>query len=73
MTPGGCPDCDPLNGYICPSHCKYPDLCQPRDHGDLCYGQMPASRAILSNFWQRGINVTPDIADRLGAMERSLR
>lgn len=67
-----CP-CDRLNGYICPSHCTNPDVCRLRDHVDLCLGQLPASRSTLSQFWQRGIDVTPEIAAAVGDVERQLR
>ncbi len=67
-----CP-CDRLNGVICSSHCKNPDVCKPRDHVDLCLGQLPASRSALSQFWQRGINVTPEIAAAVGRLEGALR
>jgi hypothetical protein len=67
-----CP-CDRLNGHVCFKHCTAPDVCYPRDHVDLCLGQLPASRSALSQFWQLGVTVTPDMAEAVGAAERALR
>ncbi len=67
-----CP-CDRLNGIVCASHCTAPDVCQPRDHVDLCLGQLPASRSMLALLWRRGITVTPELAVTFGELEGALR